>query len=198
MPKRGSQLLLSESIQDYMGFCSALNERIENLQENGFLKKSDVTRLLKELRLDYFEEDKPKVLFFHRSEEDAEELISEALDRIDQEDDFKVELSILFLKRAKVMQLEREQLESIFRFLSGGRDDAISRDSFAESLAKMPALKFKENVLAKMIEMAGGLPFLRFNFYQLFIITGWIDQHVRQLDSVVAANTKKRKRGKKT
>jgi hypothetical protein len=198
MPKRGSQLLLNETIQDYMGFCSSLNERIDNLQENGFLRKSDVTRLLKEFSLDYFEGNEPKALFFHKSEEDQEELISESLERIDEEEDFKVELSILFLKRAKVMQLDREQLESIFRFLSGGREDSITRDSFAESLAKMPALRLKENILAKMIEMAGSLPFLRLNFYQLFIISGWIDQRIKQLDSTVAANTKKRKRSKKT
>ena len=196
MPKRGSQLLLNESIQDYMGFCSTLHERLDSLQENGFLKKSDLIRLLKEFALDYFEGNEPKVLFFNKSDEDEGELIREALDRIDQEDEFGVELSSLFLKRAKVMQTDIEQLDSIFRFLSGGKGDDITRDNFAEALAKMPALRLKENVLARMIEMAGGLPFSRTNIYNLFIITGWIDQRIKQLDSVVAATSKKRKRGK--
>jgi hypothetical protein len=198
MPKRGSsQLTLNESTRDYMDFCSSVQPRIEELQENGFLRRADIIRLIKEFNLEYFEGDEPRVLFLYKSDEDENELLGEALDRIDKEDDFGVEISLFFLKRAKAMQVDRDELEMIFRFFTGGKGDVISKDQFAEALAKMPALKLKETILARMIEMAGGLPFSQFNFYRLFILTGWIDQRVKQLDSVVAANTKKRKKSKK-
>ena len=183
---------VDEDVEEYeRGIETALDWFKDN-EENSYVDQISIIAFFKDLVLAYGD-----YLLFKK---EANELNKEALGRIEEgELDIDQTLFLLAVKRALVLKLDAEDHDYLFQSLAQN-GISITRDSFTATLEQLPPLKTTQRVMQAMIDTAGGFPISKSNFKELLVLSGFVDQKVKALDSILNKKnrSKARKRSKKS
>jgi hypothetical protein len=180
---------VDEDLEEYSRTLEEGLALFRDEEENNLIGIESLYRIFKELKLDHKD-----YLAFSRNEK---EVIQEALKRIAEEEELDSDLFLISLKRAFVLERYREDFDYMFNTLSCG-EISITREAFVKAMENLPPLKANQEVIQTMIDIANGFPLTRESFQRLLVISGYIDQRIKALDSVLIKKnrSKPRKRTK--
>lgn len=181
-----SSSLKSKVEEDFEEYSLLLEMGLENYskyEENNLIDLKSLETILIKLKVE------PNDCLILKIKDD--ELVTDTLEKLQEEQELDQELFKIALKRAFILKCMKDDFDYMFERLSR-EESNITRETFADSLKDLPPLKADQNVLQAMINIVGGFPITKQNFQRLLIVTGYLDQKIAAFDSVLKKKSKAR------